>query len=476
MLTTRRTPMSRGMTIACITALLISTDAGIAAADEVNTEGMFGVVRSLPMSRGVDPMTAPYLTKQDLTARQPTSRSQLTGPTAQEIAEAKNPTRQVYAVDSSKYSSAATPMADPSDPVLPQECVDHFMANDPPNRVWLKHRFASCHAEFVVVDFYQSGSTLPVGRAVADWAMTVNMSWNARSSLVTERLSRWRIAGSVNPSLNVGIEIGCFGVGITGSTARCKTPTWGWTKSIAAWRADGQVSHTFEYMGEDPADPNVPVEVNAEKRTLYSMTSYAYGYGGPGPWDHYGETQKVSFPFRCDIARSTNPNYAKSSDCVFHGATGWLRFDVKDPEVTESAQLIYDAHQDFDKVFPGGDGKYIPGNIGLPELSDRTEPLTRLFYDGRLRANNRSKSISTCKEKWGPDYTKRDDGKVNECDEFPFATTYEGAFTVTPNMLRTYAVRPVLREHNGAAGGRWGEFLAQDHLLDGDPAFVTAYK
>ncbi|MFD5249941.1 hypothetical protein ACFWIW_35715 [Amycolatopsis sp. NPDC058340] len=63
-----------------------------------------------------------------------------------------------------------------------------------------------------------------------------------------------------------------------------------------------------------------------------------------------------------------------------------------------------------------------------------------------------------------------------DSDEFPFKTTYEGSFTIIPDMLRTVAVRPVLKEHNQETGARWGLFLAEDHILDGDSVFVGAYK
>ncbi|OQO92616.1 hypothetical protein B1813_10640 [Saccharomonospora piscinae] len=79
------------------------------------------------------------------------------------------------------------------------------------------------------------------------------------------------------------------------------------------------------------------------------------------------------------------------------------------------------------------------------------------------------------KKAFGEDFTKRDDGYTNDCDEFPFATTYQGTFTVDEYMLRSYAVRPVNSGHNQEAGRRLGLFVAEDHLLDGDDYYVTAY-
>ncbi|WP_368660827.1 NucA/NucB deoxyribonuclease domain-containing protein [Amycolatopsis sp. Hca4] len=100
--------------------------------------------------------------------------------------------------------------------------------------------------------------------------------------------------------------------------------------------------------------------------------------------------------------------------------------------------------------------------------------LHRAYYDTKLRDANRRTSVASCVKNWGPDYTVRDDGRTNDCDEYPFATTYEGSFTVTDSMIRSYAVRPVLSGHNQLVGSRLSTFVAEDHLLDGDAYYVTA--
>jgi hypothetical protein len=343
----------------------------------------------------------------------------------------------------------------------------------PGGRVWFKNRFASCHAEWIILDHYRTGSTLPIDRSIADYTVTYNMTWNAREVLAHARLANWRFTGIVNKNTTfINSALDCIPVNY-GAGADCDSIGLG--KTLGIWERDPDHKETYPFLGEDPPDPNEPAQVQAEKRTFYGLYSQleARNCGVP----ICGETEEISYPARCDVARSTNPNYAKSSDCVFHGATGWLKFDVNDSTIKESAQLYYDAHQDFDKTYPGGGlGKYVPGNIGVPTIDDRTEPIRRNFYDQLLQNNNYNTSVRFCKENWGDNYATRPDGGVNECDEFPFKTTYEGSFTITTNMLRTVAVRPVLREHNRETGSRWGRFLAEDHILDGDRVYVTAYK
>jgi hypothetical protein len=141
---------------------------------------------------------------------------------------------------------------------------------------------------------------------------------------------------------------------------------------------------------------------------------------------------------------------------------------ISDPAITESAQFIWDAQNAIALTYPGIVGKYVPGNQG------KTEPLHRLFYDSKLSDANRRTSVASCVKNWGTNYTVRPDGQSNDCDEYPFAKTYEGSFTVTDNMIRSYAVRPLLATHNQKVGSRLGLFMAEDHLLDGDAYYVTA--
>lgn len=392
--------------------------------------------------------------------------------TPEEREKSLNPPRQIYEVDSSEYSAKEQGVqATPADPVSPEECASHYLDGFS-GEYWTKNRFAGCQAMFLVIDKYDctGQGCLPVARAYAKWAMTVNMPFNTRQLNVEQRVWDWEFpVPGVGLDTIVGVEIGCLGLGLEGSTARCDIPTYGWSKTIAEWQDQSSEVISLMPQGEDPPDDSMPTEVNAEKRTHYNVLTYAYSYGGPGPWDNYHSTETVSIPYRCDIARIQNAQYVRSSDCVFHGATGWLKFDRTDPNIAESAQLIWDAHNAIEKTYPGNPGKHIPGKIG------ETEPLERLFHDKKLKDANRRASIAACKKGFGEDYTKRDDGYTNDCDEFPFASTYQGTFTVTEHMLRSYAVRPVHSGHNQEAGRRLGTFVAEDHLLDGDDYYVTAY-
>ncbi|WP_435861128.1 NucA/NucB deoxyribonuclease domain-containing protein [Streptomyces nigrescens] len=54
-------------------------------------------------------------------------------------------------------------------------------------------------------------------------------------------------------------------------------------------------------------------------------------------------------------------------------------------------------------------------------------PLHRLYHDkSRYRANRRT-AVSICVKYWGKDYATSGPAGPRECDEYPFASTYEGA-------------------------------------------------
>jgi hypothetical protein len=103
--------------------------------------------------------------------------------------------------------------------------------------------------------------------------------------------------------------------------------------------------------------------------------------------------------------------------------------------------------------------KKIPGNS-----ADR--PLHRLYPDQKCRERNRVVAVRECTRYWGPNYT--DGGK--ECDEFPFATTYEGSaleeYDVHAEKLN-YSAMPLDGTQNGAAGNLLSGFCTSNRIIDG---------
>lgn len=104
-------------------------------------------------------------------------------------------------------------------------------------------------------------------------------------------------------------------------------------------------------------------------------------------------------------------------------------------------------------------------------------PLTRLYYDAARRKKNRSRSVYNCTKYFGDTYSQ---GGTKECDEYPFATTYQGAAgsdydpRQDPN---NFSVMPVAKAENGAAGTLLGQYYTLNRIIDGpDDGFMVAIR
>ncbi|WP_420902990.1 NucA/NucB deoxyribonuclease domain-containing protein, partial [Streptomyces hirsutus] len=101
------------------------------------------------------------------------------------------------------------------------------------------------------------------------------------------------------------------------------------------------------------------------------------------------------------------------------------------------------------------------------------EPLTRLYHDSERRNKNRSRALWNCVKHFRPNYPQN--GK--ECDEFPFAATYQGAAASEHDPLqdaRNFSVLPIDAESNGAGGILLGQFYDLNRLIDGpDDGFLV---
>ena len=111
---------------------------------------------------------------------------------------------------------------------------------------------------------------------------------------------------------------------------------------------------------------------------------------------------------------------------------------------------------------PPATGKVIPG------FAKTGKPLTRLYpaYDTSVYTANRNTAVAACKKYFGPNYANG--GK--QCDEYPFASTYQGASTVSGKWW--YSVLPVPGAQNTYAGSNLGTWLTANRILSGDPYWV----
>ncbi|PLW65318.1 hypothetical protein C0036_27195 [Streptomyces sp. DJ] len=101
------------------------------------------------------------------------------------------------------------------------------------------------------------------------------------------------------------------------------------------------------------------------------------------------------------------------------------------------------------------------------------DPLHRTV-DGTRNKENRKAAVKQCKRYWGDGYSN---GGTRECDEYPFAATYEGAAEpdYDPDAKKfNFSVRPIPKDDNGAGGNILLSFYAKNRLIDGmEDGFVV---
>lgn len=157
---------------------------------------------------------------------------------------------------------------------------------------------------------------------------------------------------------------------------------------------------------------------------------------------------------RCDGATGEDRGGFTTNACIFGGVQARYQLDASDASVSEVAQHLYWAINDPNSTTPlpaPGDTKDIPNK------------LTRLV-DPVRQDKNRDVSTGAC------DRLLQNPRPPNkDCDEYPFATSYQGAATAPTT---DYSVALVDSTQNQSEGGRRGNWYIADRYVDGDEFLV----
>lgn len=244
--------------------------------------------------------------------------------------------------------------------------------------------------------------------------------------------------------------------------ARCEdAPGNGRTDTLAGWMAAGHVD--WEYTSPEGS-------LTGEKKALFefSITSMvAQEYPVPGIVIPPGITG-----FRCDSAPYMKwPVAIPSYGCVFDGVISTWRFRAT-PDVAETAKHVWTAQFKPNLTRPPSvDNKKTPGSV------QSGMPLERLAGEAGsendvLHGKNRDKSIATCKTNFGQSYSR---GKTRDCDEYPMASTREGAWTgdvQSEDGTSHFSVKPLPSDDNQAAGRLLNDFYLAERIINGDDFYV----
>ncbi|MFB6626320.1 NucA/NucB deoxyribonuclease domain-containing protein [Streptomyces sp. NPDC056374] len=249
------------------------------------------------------------------------------------------------------------------------------------------------------------------------------------------------------------------------------------------WRINQQFSHTIDSSNSDP-DPQVTEPKQNDRDGLLGewnnqpLWTLTYTSPDKGPLYGQGNQQRVnaltlaslsvsspssSLTFRDVDALCSNfrfdyagPVAGKYKGTVFTEARMTFRPRLDDPLGWETARHIYDALHHPERTFPATFPKVIPGE---------KEPLHRVLDQDTVE-KNRKAANDTCVDVWGP----YDGAKLN-CNEYPFASTYEGAVKGD----RRYSARLIDADDNQKVGRELNsQFYTVNRVLDNDAFYVAA--
>ncbi|MGI6125798.1 MAG: NucA/NucB deoxyribonuclease domain-containing protein [Planifilum sp.] len=174
--------------------------------------------------------------------------------------------------------------------------------------------------------------------------------------------------------------------------------------------------------------------------------------------------QKVRWD-SADYMIVVNPNQRFYNAGIFSNVRPVIHFSLSNPSVMrEQAQHIKDALESPETTFPyPGVGKIIPG--GTYEM-----PLSRMKNQSDIRRNRR-RSQYWCRKLSRDGVLPRPAN--SECDEFPFASTWQGAYT---GGVGKFSVRYISADSNRAGGNWLAAWYAYDRILNNDPFNVRVIE
>lgn len=164
------------------------------------------------------------------------------------------------------------------------------------------------------------------------------------------------------------------------------------------------------------------------------------------------------FGMRFDSASYTKNGELSEGGAIFNRTIPVLLYSRDEPSirpVTDHIRQVYDGFT----THPGPSGAQFPGDGAVPGSA----PLTRLFpnYDSVAYDLNRARKDQECASLTG--FVGED------CDEFPFASTYQGGASGQP-----FSVRYLDATGNQKAGNALNQFYVNQRILHTDKFFVDA--
>ncbi|MBD0742227.1 hypothetical protein BG418_12130 [Streptomyces sp. CBMA152] len=377
---------------------------------------------------------------------------------------------------------------------------------------WVRDHYSYCQWDTITYSIYDVSKAVYFGSVKF---RTTLVGWGARSNdPATGRLAGFRLAidrfslpymdvdegkGKIpefNPGAVLGspLEIGMECVGGPNPASSCAPRSGGYrVEPVSLWLAQSRAGRS-EFSYSFGSDPSVGDQKTREKLAsgVFAGIFGAYDPQKPPTTSRIEAclkgTEDVACTFpdyvRFDSARYLwTPRLQKqgllfNQGTVFPRVMPFLRYHT-DPSygMPQAAQHILDAFTQPANTDPKWAGKTIPGKWPGKDYvpgaaGDFLHRMTGKENKKTVR-QNRYYAKKTCIAVSAPnDYvvdpvTGR---RSRECDEFPFASTKEGAATLdnAGNLANRYSARAIDGSQNRAAGNELADWYALDRILDGD--------
>lgn len=308
--------------------------------------------------------------------------------------------------------------ADPDPANFPSYCSNATLAGH------LANRYQMCRVELFFVRMFDARTGRTLGDANFQIIEIGRMTQNRQTYSHEVRLNNYSSSGAMRSGLQVYSQVAC--------SAHCRvtgaTPSDGWTP-----------------LGVDQPKKGTWSISTPAQEIRYSTHRTDLTFYHPRAANYVGSNLKQVRDIRCENL----PYFAgRDGACVWPEAGPVFgRLQISSPTHGKSAGLVWATQRDKADHWAA----YYSTLRGKP-----LHRLTRTDYIDQNRA-------ASCRG-----FVKRDSN--DSCDEYPFASTYEGAAYVGRARV---GVGHVPLSHNTNAGSQLGAFYQADRVIDGDAYYVV---
>lgn len=322
---------------------------------------------------------------------------------------------------------------------------------------WTKNHYAYCQVSYQGGEFLSTKTNRTLGVVLFRATLVGAGSNTERKATFTLYVDDVHTAitpidgveEGFNPdAVNVSASMDCTG---RPSAASCTAaPGGGRSQTVGEWKKSGQNTASFTFTSDSStgAASGAGAAERIAQGTFQVRFTFTHAESLPGK-DQLGPKGTLRFD-------SAPYMEAGHRDGVVFPAMSYLTFSLQDAKAPQSILHIWLAQHHPDLTYPIVAGKTIPGY-------DAAHPLTRLADKAQAQVN-RDVSTAICR-RLDPTYGR---AKGTDCDEYPFASTYEGAARAHGDS----SVMILPAGDNRSSGSRLGNWYAIDRVLDGDPFFI----